>query len=144
MAGQRLGAEHYKTFQVEAPISTHTRVATCEEVECEQYAKGWSMRIDLGSQLGQKQAHYIKHSSGRAYKVVGQNGGLVTLEFSPNQPCFQNHRVKAGLPEIFKVKGGRDGYNPRGTPTRVHTRAEFWLEEFNEHQDRIQTVIDKR
>lgn len=136
----RLGAEHYKTFAVESPMSTHTVPATCEDVECEQYLRGWRMRIDLGSQLGQRQAHYIKHQAGRAYKVIGQNGGLVTLEFSPNQPCFQEHRVKGNRPEIFKVKGGRDGYNPRGTPTRIHTKPAFWLEEFNEHQDRINTT----
>jgi len=140
MAVPKLGAQHYKTFAIESPVSTHTRVASCEEVECEQYLKGWMIRIDVGTPLGQKQADYIKRQSGRAYSVVGWNGGLVTLEFSPNQPCFQEHRVKGNRPEIFKVKGGRGGINPLGTPTRVHTKAAFWLEEFNEHQDRINTT----
>ncbi len=125
---------------MKSPISTHTRPATCEEVECEQYARGWRIRVDLQTPLGQKQAYYIKHHSGRSYRVVDRNNGLVTLEFSPNQPCFQEHRVKGHRPEIYRVKGGRMNDNPLGTPARVHKKPEHWVEEFAEHQDRVNKI----
>lgn len=130
-------ARAYKTFQIASPESTHTRPATCEEVECQQYAKGWVMKIDLGTELGQKQAHYIKHQSGRSYIIRDQRDGLVTLEFHANQPCFQQHKVRLERPEIYRVKGGDYRGNPLKTPTRVHTKPEHWVEEFAANQEAI-------
>lgn len=134
---------HMQTFQIVSPIDTHTREATCEEVECEQYAKGWRMKLDLGTELGQRQAHYIKHLSGRSYQVVAQADGLVTLEFKGGQTCFQQHRTRIDRPEIYRVKGGDARGNPLRTVTRVHKKPEFWVEEFAENQDRIARVIEK-
>lgn len=139
----QVGAEVYQTFQVTSPIATHTRKGSCEEAECPQYARGWRMKLDLTTDLGQKQAYYIKHSSGRSYKVVGQADGLVELEFSANQPCFQEHRVRLDRPEIYRVKGGDFRGNPLRTLTRVHKKAEYWVEEFAETQDKINRVIEK-
>lgn len=136
-------ASMMQTFQVVAPKSTHTKPATCEDVECAQYARGWRMRIDLGTELGQKQAYYIKHHAGRKYKIVGQQDGLVDLEFAPNQDCFQEHRVRIERPEIFRVKGGDYRGNPLRTPVRTHKKAEFWVEEFAENQDRLKTHMER-
>jgi hypothetical protein len=140
---QRLGPESFQTFGIVAPKETHTVPATCEEVECEQYVRGWQMKIDLGTDLGQKQAYYIKHHSGRAYKVIDQYDGLVTLEFRSGQPCFREHRKSIERDPIFRVRGGDARGNPLRTPTRVHKKPEFWVEEFAENQDRIATAIEK-
>jgi len=138
-----LPARAMQTFQISAPVSTHTRKATCEEVECAQFLRGWRMKIDLGTELGQKQAYYIKHHSGRAYKVIGQHDGLVELEFSGNQPCFAEHRVRIDRPEIYRVKGGDFRGNPLRTPVRTHKKPEYWVEEFAENQDRLKTRIER-
>lgn len=139
----RMPVNAMQTFQVTAPISTHTRKATCEEAECAQYLRGWRMKLDLGTELGQKQAYYIKHHSGRAYKVVAQQDGLVELEFSGNQTCFQDHRVRIDRPEIYRVKGGDYRGNPLRTPVRTHKKAEYWVEEFAENQDRLKTQMER-
>lgn len=139
----RIGAQHMQTFQISAPVSTHTRKASCEEVECAQYARGWRIRLDLNTELGQKQAYYIKHHSGRSYTVVSQVEGLVELEFKGGQPCFQEHRVRTDRPEIYRVKGGDFRGNPLRTPVRTHKKPEFWVEEFAENQDRIRSAIEK-
>lgn len=136
-------ARAYKTFQIASPESTHTRPATCEEVECQQYLNGWLMKIDLGTELGQRQAHYIKHQSGRAYTVESQVDGLVTLRFRGQQDCFQAHRVKLDRPEIYRVKGGDYRGNPLKTPTRVHKNPDHWVEEFAENQEAIKQAIEK-
>lgn len=139
-----VGAEHYQTFQVTSPVSTHTRVVQCgEDVDCAAYRNGWKMQIDLGTELGQKQAYYIKHQSGRSYKVIRQGDGVVDLEFAANQPCFAEHRVSIGRPEVYRVKGGDARGNPLGSLTRVHKKPEFWVEEFAENQDRISKIIEK-
>jgi hypothetical protein len=135
--------QNYRTFQVTAPIATHTRIASCEEVECPQYARGWKMTIDLNTDLGQKQAHYIKNLAGRSYKKTSAVGGLVELEFAANQPCFGEHRVRLDRPEIYRVKGGDFRGNPLRTPTRVHKKAEFWVEEFQINQDRLKTAEER-
>jgi hypothetical protein len=139
----RMPAQGMQTFQVTAPKSTHTRKASCEEVECPQYARGWRMRIDLNTDLGQEQAYYIKHQSGRSYKVISQKDGMVELEFRGGQPCFQDHRVRNSLPEIYRVKGGDFRGNPLRTPVRTHKKPEFWVEEFAENQDRLKTRIER-
>lgn len=138
-----LQPHQYQTFQILAPRETHTRTATCEEFECQAYANGWKMKLDLATELGQKQAHYIKHFSGRSYTVESQRDGLVELLFRSGQPCFTEHRVKIGRPDVFRVTGGHLGNNPLRTPTRVHKKPEFWVEEFAENQDRIARVIEK-
>jgi hypothetical protein len=139
----RTPVEAMQTFQVTAPKATHTRRATCEEVECPQYLRGWRMKLDLGTELGQKQAYYIKHSSGRAFKVVSQRDGLVELEFKPNQDCFAEHRVRIDRPEIYRVKGGDYRGNPLRTPVRTHKKPEFWVEEFAQNQDRLRTLTER-
>lgn len=136
-------AHGMQTFQIVAPKETHTVPATCEEVECVAYANGWRMKIDLGTDLGQKQAHYIKYQSGRQFKKISAHDGLVELEFQANQPCFQEHRKRIERPEIYRVRGGDFRGNPLKTPTRVHKRPEFWVEEFAENQDRIARAIEK-
>lgn len=139
----QLPAAAMQTFQIVAPISTHTRPGTCEEAECPQYARGWRMKLDLATELGQRQAYYIKHDSGRSYRVVEQRDGLVTLEFAAGQPCFAEHRVRLERPEIYRVKGGDHRGNPLKTLTRVHKKPEFWVEEFATHQEKIKTRIER-
>lgn len=140
---KRLGPEAFQTFGIVAPKETHTVPATCEEVECDHHIRGWAMKIDLGTDLGQEQARYIKHQSGRSYEVTEQRDGLVTLVFRPGQECFQEHRRSIERDPIFRVKGGDARGNPLRTPTRVHKKPEFWVEEFAENQDRIASAIEK-
>ena len=139
----KLPPQAFQTFAISAPKAPHTRKATCEEVECQAYARGWRMTIDLNTELGQKQAWYIKTHAGRAYKKIDARDGVVTLEFASGQPCFTEHRVRNSLPEKFLVKGGDYRGNPLRTVTRVHKRAEFWVEEFAENQDRLATRIER-
>lgn len=139
-----LGPEGYQTFQVTSPIATHTKVVQCgEDVDCALYRNGWRMQLDLATELGQRQAYYIKHHSGRSYTIESQVDGIVSLRFAANQPCFNEHRVKLDRPEIYRVKGGDARGNPTGILTRTHKKPEFWVEEFAENQDRIKSIIEK-
>lgn len=139
-----LGAEYMKTYAVEAPVDTHWRRATCEEVQCEQQERGWKMQIDLSSELGQKQAYYIKYQSGRHFTHEKLNNeGMVELVFPPGQTCFREHKVRLDREERYVVKGGDFRGNPRGIPTRVHTRPELWVEDFQTNQEAIKEAQRK-
>lgn len=142
-ATPRLAPEHMQTFAIDAPAQTHFRPATCAEVSCDKAERGWLMKLDLATDLGQRQARYIKHDSGRRYEIVDQRDGLVTLKFPGGQECFEQHRVRTGRPERYLVKGGDFRGNPRGQQARVHTKPEFWIEEFQENTDRLNRLAER-
>lgn len=126
-----------KTYQVLAPGSTHYRSATCEEVGCAAYSQGWRTTLDLSTELGQRQAEYIRKESGRKYSEERPDGVVATFFFEPGQRCFARHRVRVGRPEIYVVREGDWRGNPRGISPRRHTRPEHWVEDFGEHQQKL-------
>lgn len=136
----RLDAGHMQTYQILAPLETHWRPATCEEVACPQAERGWKMRIDLSTGLGQRQAHYIKHLSGRKYTSEKVGDQLFELTFSSGQPCFQQHKARLDREERYIVRGGDHRGNPSGRPTRTHSRPEHWVEDMQENSDRINRI----
>lgn len=133
--------DQYKTYSVISPIETHTRPATCQEVECEAHQRGWQTQIDVSTTLGQNQAAYIQHRAGRKYSVV-QVGDLVTLTFPAGQQCFAAHRVALDRPAVFLVRDGDHRGNPRGTDPILRS-PDDWVDDFANHQLRVQAQIDK-
>lgn len=138
-----LPANLMQTYQILAPKDTHWRTATCAEVNCQQAERGWKMVLDLTTELGLKQARYIKYESGRQYEVVDQRDGLATLIFRGGQECFKEHRVRTDAPEKFLVRGGDFRGNPRGQKTRVHTKPEHWVEDFQENSARLNQLAER-
>lgn len=135
-----LPAAAYRTFQISRPLATHWRLATCAEDDCAQYLNGWKSVIDESTDLGQKQAYYIRRQSGRKFtESTDEQPGLTVFTFEAGQRCFASdkHRVPIDRMENYLVKGGDWRGNPTGTPTRKHSRAEFWVEEFQENQDKL-------
>jgi hypothetical protein len=128
-----------KTYQVKAPISTHTRKATCAEVNCPALANGWRTEIDETTDLGKRQAWYIRNQSGRRY-TEDRRATLTIFTFSAGQTCFAVHREPLEREPLYLVRGGDWRGNPRGIPTRQHVRAEDWLDDFATHQ---QTLADR-
>jgi hypothetical protein len=132
----RGGAELFKTYGLARPMATHWRVGTCAEVQCVNNARGWQVSIDLTTDLGQKQARYIRDHSGRKYTIVGQINSMVTLEFPAGQKCFTEHRVPLEREPICYIRGGDFRGNPMGTPSRK-LRVSDWVEDFGGHQEAI-------
>lgn len=132
-----------QTYQIAAPVSTHWRRATCAEVNCQAAERGWQMVLDLTTELGQKQARYIKHQSGRRYEIADQRDGLVTLIFRGGQECFAEHKVRTDRPEIYRVRPGDRRGNTTGQPARVHTKPEHWIEDFQENSARLNQLAER-
>jgi hypothetical protein len=131
----------YKTYAIASPIETHTRAATCQEVECLAYQNGWITEIDVSTTLGQNQAAYIQHRSGRSYSVE-QNGSQVKLTFPAGQECFHPHRVALDRPAIFVVRDGDWRGNPRGTSPVIRT-PDDWVDDFANHQISVANQIER-
>lgn len=132
-----LPASMYTTYGIIAPKKTHTRPATCEEVECDAMKFGWLTKIDVGTEIGVKRARYIIDHSGRHW-TAKQDGGLVTFTFPPGQKCFAEHRVTLERDPIFTMKSG---------DFRSHNRAESvgveqWIDRFASNQERLKHIIE--
>lgn len=142
----RMGPESYKSYVLAQPLATHWRTFTvdeiragtaCETVRCQDYAKGWQIRVEgLPPELVA-----AARQSKRRYRELHVAAGETWLVFEAGQPCFQaiKHRAPIGRPPLYLVRDGDTRGNPRGTKTRQHQRPQFWVEDFAEHQ---QTLAD--
>ena len=137
----KLGPEHYKTYQVAAPLATHYRKATCKEVQCDAWAKGFVSKIDVSTPLGQRQAKYIEGKSGRRF-LSTQDGTVITYRFPFGQECFRPHHVPLEREPFFVVKGGDFRGNPRGIPA-VRRSMSDWVDDFANHQNGVAEVRER-
>lgn len=138
-----LPAGAYKTYQVLAPVQTHTRPGTCEEAGCEQQANGWRTTVDEATAQGQWQAHYIRHDRSRRHFEERTAEGLTAFTFPPGQQCFAQHRIPLERPELFLVRGGDFRGDPTGARPYQHAGPEQWLDDFGTHQENISTLIER-
>lgn len=127
-------AQDYKTYQIVSPLATHWRAATCAEVECPNYQRGWRLRVEG---LPPEMLHAAK-TSGRKFTELNVTATENWLVFEAGQPCFRasEHRMLLDKQEIFIVRDGDYRGNPTGN-VRKHTRPEDWQEDFAEHQDKL-------
>jgi hypothetical protein len=130
----------YKTYRILSPQSTHYRPATCAEAECGAHLHGWQSTIDEATVLGQQQAHYIRAQSGRGFTEERLPSGLTCFTFEAGQDCFGEHQVRLDRPELYYVANG--DWRASEAP-RQHTRAQDWVEDFGEHQQRIADQIER-
>lgn len=163
----KMPASAYKTYALSLPKQTHYRKATCQEVEqqctsllsgsiehgtavfcgeshCGPYMHGWVTYVDVSTDLGQRQAYYIRMHSGRSFttSMVAKQESAIRFTFPPGQQCFADHQVPLERDPFFIVRGGDWRGNPRGE-MRSHVRAADWVEDFAEHQQRIVNEIEK-
>lgn len=140
----QLPAGAMKTYQVIAPVETHYRRATCAEVECGHYINGWRTPIDESTDLGKRQAYYLRNNSGRHF-TEDRNlmPGLTMFTFEAGQTCFSAHQVRLDKPEVYLVKGGDWRGNPAGTKSKQHANAADWVEDFSKHQDALKTRLNQ-
>jgi hypothetical protein len=125
----------YKTYGVDAPLSTHWRKISCEQAGCRAQQQGFSTTVDESTELGQQQAHYIRNRSGRPCKESTAPGGLTVFNFPPGTQCFTPHQTRRARPPLFVVQGG-DWRKYLGRPA-VYDRPDQWLDDFSSHLDRI-------
>lgn len=132
-----LPAAAMKTYGIEAPSSTHFRAASCAEVNCSAYLNGWRTVVDTGSELGQRQADYIRRESGRLFTVEETEPDQLTFVFEAGQKCFRQHRKRLDREPLYVVRDGDHRGNPRGTSAQRHSGPDAWLDDFANHQQQL-------
>lgn len=133
----------YKTYTMRFPLKTHWRKATCEEADCRAFLFGWVTTVDIGTDLGQKQFYFITHDRERSCTVSQLNERLYEFTFGPGQRCYASstHRVRLERVPKFLVTPG--DFRAKVGPSRVHTRGEDWIDDFANHQDRLNTRLER-
>lgn len=136
---QQVGPQHYKTYQIAAPVKTHWSQVTCAEFECDGHRFGFRATIDERTELGQSQAYFIRKESGRRFTEERNEAGLTVFTFPAGQTCFRQseHRKRNDRPELFVVRSGDwRRLDIMGGP-RVHRQAADWVDDFATHQGKI-------
>jgi hypothetical protein len=136
----------YKTYTVAAPIRTHWREVSCEEIACNKFVHGWITLVDERDPggLAARQASYIRGDTTRSHVESRDESGCTQFHFGPGQkpfPPHETHFVKTDRPEIYRVTPG-DHRGGTGVKT-THTRAVDWVEDFAIHQQTISDEIKK-
>jgi hypothetical protein len=136
------GPEYYKSYTMAAPVRTHWRPASCEEYECEQFQRGFVTTVDVSTDLGQKQFHYLSHDRSRLYHMQRVSLTVFKFVYGPGNNCFnqQEHFIPIGRPPHLLVVGGDWRGNPRRDIVR-HTRVEHWVEDSAIHLNNIAEVV---
>lgn len=128
------------SYIISAPLATHWNLATCADVECPQYLHGWESHIDERTDLGKRQAHYIRRESGRKFTETRNELGVTVFSFEAGQKCFAQHKARNMRDDTYLERGGdHRGY----FSTREHKNADNWTESFALNQDRIKTITDR-
>jgi hypothetical protein len=127
----------YQTYRIAIPLRTHWRQATCEEVDCASYLHGWYTQVDEATEIGQRQAYYVRHDRSRRNVEERTPEGLTSFWFPPGQKCFQaaNHICQNGRPERYIIQGGDWRGNPTGRKQELS--ANSWRDDFGEHQETL-------
>lgn len=122
-------------YRIVAPRATHTRPGTCEEADCEAQRGGWVSAVDEATELGQRQAHYIRAQSGRSFTEERGPDGLTRFTFTPGQDCFAQHRIDLERDPVFV----------RHSTTRTSRRLApaDWQEDHATETDRLRTFIER-
>lgn len=129
-----LATHSMKTYAIDAPRDTHFRDASCDQVGCTTMASGWETYVDEATPLGQRQAHYIRRSSGRSFTEARNEHGVTVFTFPAGESCFVTHQVRVDRPEFYIVRGGDWRGNPRGD-FMEHSTPDSWVDDFATHQE---------
>lgn len=129
----------YKTFALLRPRKTHFRPATCAEYECDEHKQGFVLTVDTGTELGQRQYHYVTHDKSRSYSMQRVGPTLCKFVYGPGQEGFgHRHMIPLWRPPRALVFGG--DWRAQTTDTRVHQRLDDWVDESLNHHDKIATI----
>lgn len=127
----------HQTFEISAPLPTHWRPASCEEVECRAFMRGFKIELDASTDEGARALADIAAVYGKAWMTrIGPT--MVRFTAPPGTPCFRRaqHRLPLERDPLFRLKDGAPGQYRRGMRSVIMNEGE-WLDRFAEHQGSI-------
>jgi hypothetical protein len=129
-----LDVRQMRTFQVDAPLATHWRRASCAEVDCPDYLNGFVTTVLAGSD----DEDALKASGRKWSSTTANPDGTISYTFEAGTECWSSfrHRVRVREDSLWIVRDGDWRGNPTGRARR-HTRPADWVDEFADHQDKL-------
>lgn len=133
-----------QTYEIDAPLETHWRSATCEEVECAAYLQGWTSDVppDSDGEARIKSTYDSEIRRGQVTTTVTPEG-FTRYHFPAGTPCFRRiwHKLPLERPGIYTLRTG----DWRGTDGIIRTfnSGDEWVDSFATHQDGIKKLIDR-
>lgn len=121
----------FKTYEILAPLPTHFRPATCQEIECAGYVNGWKTTVLPGTP---EHAQVLALKGRYSFTGPVRNAdGTESFTFPAGQQCFHRsqHRVPLEREPLYVVRDER-----AAAPVRRH-RAVDWVDDFANHQQGI-------
>lgn len=129
-----------------APISTHMRPATCEEVDCPDFVNGFVLIMDESTELGAMQRTYVRNDRTRqASSIERREDGLTYATFPPGTQPYAgpaHDHVTSLEREPFMLRQPGDHRGLHGQRV-VFDRPDQWQEDFAANIDRIATAIER-
>lgn len=133
-------------FRIALLGGKHATRLTCSEARCLQYERGWLTIVDERTDMGRKQAHYIRTESRRGFvefrsedagahldgETVAIPDGMTVFKFYAGQQCFGTHEDR----EVVFVHQKRD-------VRRVHSRPLDFNEHFNEEAAKLAEAAER-
>lgn len=133
----------YQTYEIDAPLATHWRQASCAEVDCPHHIHGWATTVlpDSDDESFMKRACESLGIKWTRFDVTPE--GFRRYIFPGGQSCFKarTHRLPLEKPAIFKVWAG-DWRGSDGTG-RVFATPENWIDHFATHQDKLADLVNR-
>jgi hypothetical protein len=147
-----LPVQHYRSFRVSSPRSTHTKPATCAEFGCIAHFKGWDTVVPETSPDPQAFTAATVRAAAKGLLDMYRRhcteermpDGMVKFRFPPGQRCFrwESHRVSLNRPELYIVRGGDWRANTGLIRRHTGPRApELWVEDSQETFDKVRRVL---
>ena len=100
---------------VYTPMKGWWKPATCEEVDCLDYLRGWSLPLDFSPAqkpedlLEAQGAHHWIENSGRKY-TNRWDGSTCIYQFEPGQTCYRKHQIPVERDPVFLHVTGPDRF----------------------------------
>lgn len=132
----------YQTYSMRMPVRTHWQRVPCSDSNCNSHVNGWVTKVDVGTQLGRKQAYYITHDKSRSFTMSKAGDTVYEFTFAPGQQCFEEHFTRNMRPPHLLVRGGDWRGNPLGT-ARQHKYVEDWVEDQQEVLSQVRLALQR-
>lgn len=113
--------DRYSLQQRPAP---RARRATCEEVDCWAWLGGFAIKVDEATDLGGRQAAYLREDRTRPRPAETREGALTVFAYPPGTRCTASDTHVIERTQLYIARG-------------IATTAELWTEEFGENQQRL-------
>ncbi len=140
----RTPVQAMQTYRISRPAATHTRPATCEEVECPDFVGGYTVRLPRGDdRIALLREAAAGRVDGLKRSITYEYRERAEQVFVVSGPCLKatTQRAPIDRPEIYRVRGG--DWRANLGLIRKHSRPEHWVEDMQENLDAVRRRIER-